>query len=214
MIVHTPSLPKNMNYAIENSGYTRRWLYEVHETLLLQDWWTTQWVPNVAKSFTVEDLVLLKEDAEAIAGEIQAEVVRRGDGEEGRRAVRAVYGSVMDSGDSYTVTPHSKGHSLANEVEIPKDAVERVEQGSVFTFELNEGVNAGNRLCSSRAKTRRRSRARPSTPTTFTSPGRSTTTRWSTATRSGSCSRSSRRARSSTRIDGALSSPRSRTRSR
>ena len=38
VIVHQASLPKHMNYATENSSYTRRMLYETHETLLQQDW--------------------------------------------------------------------------------------------------------------------------------------------------------------------------------
>lgn len=47
-IVHVPSLPENMCYPIENSAVTRRFLYETHETLLLQDWWSHDYVPDAA----------------------------------------------------------------------------------------------------------------------------------------------------------------------
>jgi len=140
VIVHLPSLPKNMNYVVENSAYTRNCLYECHEMLLLHDWWTTEYVPNAAKAFHVEDLVVLMPEAPVIEGEIQAEVVRR-DGGEGNRAVRAVYGDAEVAADgSVTLSPASPGSALGEAVSIPADSVERIERGSVFTFELNEGV--------------------------------------------------------------------------
>lgn len=135
VIVHIPSLPKHTNYVTENSAYTRNFLYEVHEMLLLQDWWTTEYVPNAAERFIIEDLVVLNADAAPVEGEIEAEVVRR-DGGEGRRAVRAVYGDV----EGMTVTPVSPGNSLEGAVTLPEGAVERVERGSVFTFKLRENV--------------------------------------------------------------------------
>ena len=58
-IVHIPSLPENMCYPIENSAVTRRFLHETHETLLLQDWWSHEYVPDAAASWVEEDLVVL-----------------------------------------------------------------------------------------------------------------------------------------------------------
>ncbi|MEL6716229.1 MAG: hypothetical protein AAFP86_20785, partial [Planctomycetota bacterium] len=138
VIVHLPSLPKHTNYATENSGYTRNFLYEVHETLLLQDWWTTEYVPAAAEEVTTEDLVVLTPDAPSVPGEIQAEVVRR-DGGDGRRVVRAVYGQVV--GDrALTVTPLTQGNPLTEPTHLPAASVERVERSSVFTFAIREGM--------------------------------------------------------------------------
>ena len=139
-IVHIPSLPENMCYPIENSAVTRRFLYETHETLLLQDWWTHEYVPDAAASWVEEDLVVLKADAPAVAGEISAQVVRRGEGESGLREVRAVYGTITDAGANWTISPASKGSSISEPVQVPKGAVERVERGTVFTISLREGV--------------------------------------------------------------------------
>ncbi|MDA8592430.1 ABC transporter substrate-binding protein [Planctomycetota bacterium] len=139
-IVHVPSLPENMCYPIENSAVTRRFLYETHETLLLQDWWSHEYVPDAAASWVEEDLVVLKPDAPAVEGEIAAQVVRRGEGETGLREVRAVYGSITDAGANWTISPMSKGSSIAGPVQVPKGAVERVERGTVFTVSLREGV--------------------------------------------------------------------------
>ncbi|MEO1698575.1 MAG: ABC transporter substrate-binding protein [Planctomycetota bacterium] len=138
IIVHLPSLPKHTNYATENSGYTRNFLYEVHETLLLQDWWTTEYVPAAAEEVTTEDLVVLAPDAPGVPGEIQAEVVRR-DGGDGRRVVRAVYGQVAGDG-ALTVTPLAKGNPLTEPIQLPAASVERVERSSVFTFSIREGM--------------------------------------------------------------------------
>ena len=129
-IVHVPSLPENMCYPIENSAVTRRFLYETHETLLLQDWWSHDYVPDAAASWVEEDLVVLNPDAPAVEGEIAAQVVRRGEGETGLREVRAVYGSITDAGANWTISPMSKGSSIAGPVQVPKGAVERVERGS------------------------------------------------------------------------------------
>ncbi|MEM9383319.1 MAG: hypothetical protein AAGB93_25480, partial [Planctomycetota bacterium] len=139
VIVHIPSLPENMCYPIENSAVTRRFLYETHETLLLQDWWSHDFVPNAAASWVEEDLVVLKADSEEIAGEIEAQVVRR-DGEAGLRAVRAIYGKATDGDGGIRVEPASKGSSLSGPVTVPASAVERVERGTVFTLSLREGV--------------------------------------------------------------------------
>lgn len=135
-IVHLPSLPESTNYAIENSSYTRNFLYECHETLLLQDWWSTEYVPNAAGKFTIEDLVILKADAPAVEGEVQATVIRR-DGGEGSRVVRAVYGDASAPG---TVKPVSKGSTLKEAVSVPAASIERIEKGSVFTFEIRDDV--------------------------------------------------------------------------
>ena len=128
IIVHIPSLPENMSYPIENSAVTRRFLYETHESLLLQDWWSHDFVPNAAASWGEEDLVVLTADAPKIEGEVEAQVVRR-DGETGLRAVRAVYGKASDGADGVRLEPASKGSSLKAPIDIPAASVERVARG-------------------------------------------------------------------------------------
>jgi peptide/nickel transport system substrate-binding protein len=53
--IHLESLPKSLNYALETSGVARRILYELNETLLTEDWNTLELVPNLCKSFEVEN---------------------------------------------------------------------------------------------------------------------------------------------------------------
>lgn len=53
--IHLESLPKSLNYAIDSAGVTRRILYELNETLLLEDWDTLELVPNLCTSFEVEN---------------------------------------------------------------------------------------------------------------------------------------------------------------
>ncbi len=142
VIVHMPSLPENMSYPIENSAVTRRMQYEVNETLLLKDWDTTLWVPNVAKAWTEEDLLLLNDLADGeskIEGEVEVTVFRS---IEDNTLVprRAVYGSITETDGGWTVEPKSASSDLKATVTIPKDKGERVERGSVFTFELRQGI--------------------------------------------------------------------------
>lgn len=62
VIVHLSSMPESINYAIENSAVTRRMLYEVHESLLIQDWEEHDYRNRLAEQHWVEDLVILKPD--------------------------------------------------------------------------------------------------------------------------------------------------------
>ncbi len=59
-IVQVYGLSDSLNGAIDNSNTTLAIQYEIHETLLLKDWGTTQFVPNVAEAWHTEDLVVLK----------------------------------------------------------------------------------------------------------------------------------------------------------
>lgn len=53
--IHLESLPKSLNYALENSGVARRILFELNETLLTEDWNTLELVPNLCASYEVVD---------------------------------------------------------------------------------------------------------------------------------------------------------------
>ncbi|MDP6740822.1 MAG: hypothetical protein QF404_12510, partial [Planctomycetota bacterium] len=147
VIVHLASLPENICYPIENSAVTRRLLYEVHETLMIQDWEWHEYRPRLADSFVTEDLVVLNAEAAGRHGDgtgaIDAKVKRQGEVAEGQSAqklVRAYYGQVTDGGDNWVVTPASAGASLQVAVEVPKSDVESIQRGAVFTFKIREGV--------------------------------------------------------------------------
>lgn len=147
VIVHLASLPENICYPIENSAVTRRILYEVHETLLRQDWEFHTYHPNVAASYVTEDLVVLKDSAragyEGTPGVIDTRVRRAGkleEGQERHRKVRAVYGKVEERDGTVLVTPVSKGSVLPGPIEVPEGDVESIERGSVFTFSLRDDV--------------------------------------------------------------------------
>ncbi|MEM8711538.1 MAG: ABC transporter substrate-binding protein [Planctomycetota bacterium] len=144
VILHIPSMPENMSYPIENSAETRRMLYEVHETLLLEDWESTELVPNVAHTFYVEDLVILKPDA-SVEGAIDVQVHRALDQQiEGKERelvpAKAVYGDIADGGADWKITSDSPGSDFAGGISVPKDAVDRVEKGAVYTFALRDDV--------------------------------------------------------------------------
>lgn len=137
VIVHISALPKHICYPLENSSETRRMLYQVHESLLLQDWEFHDHRPNAAEECAIEDLVVLKESAHGkYAGETDARVVRR-DGPKGLRGVRAVYGKVaaQEDGD-LLVTPASPSSDLEAPVEVAAADVDVIERGTVFTFTL------------------------------------------------------------------------------
>ncbi|MEY2786003.1 MAG: hypothetical protein RL277_2215 [Planctomycetota bacterium] len=59
--IHLESLPRGLNYALEGSGVLRRILYELHETLLLENWDTGALEPNLCRSFRVTDCVVTQD---------------------------------------------------------------------------------------------------------------------------------------------------------
>lgn len=142
VIIHTPSMPKHMSYPTENSAVTRRVLYEVHESLLLQDWETHKYVPNVASGFEQEDMLVLAEGAAAkYPDAVMDLLVADPDGEEGAHVNgRIIYGKVEERGESYLVTPVSRGAMLTEALEVAREDVDRVELGTVLTFHLREDV--------------------------------------------------------------------------
>ena len=139
VILHVSELPTNLNAAINGSAVTQGIQYEIHETLLLRDWESTKFVPNVAKAWHTEDLVLLTEDAPPTAGEIEVQVYRS---DEDRTLIprRVVYGSAQRDGNMVRVSPSSPGSDLPETAAIPARSVERIDEASVLTFELREGV--------------------------------------------------------------------------
>jgi hypothetical protein len=65
---------------------TRRILYEVHETLSRRDWETTEWTPDLALRFDVQDRLVLKPGARQVPEEL-------------------LVGAVIDHGKEYVVDP-------------------------------------------------------------------------------------------------------------
>lgn len=138
VIVHLTSIPKNLNYAIENSAVTRRMLYELTETLLLQDWETHKLVPNLASGYQREDLVVLKpEAAEKYPGSRPLRVRPGGKGEVFEAPV--LFGALEPSGERQRLLPRTAGGSaLAAPLELDPADVLSVERGSVITFDLRD----------------------------------------------------------------------------
>lgn len=141
--VHLPSLVKHINYATENSAYTRRILYAVHETLLLQDWETHRYVPRLATEFPViEDCLAITVDAKG--NYATTDVVLKRKKVEGQEAASefvteaVVYGEVIDEGDFYSVRPLSYKNPLSETIQVPKAHAKRLEMGTVFNFELRK----------------------------------------------------------------------------
>ena len=119
-IVHLEVMPRSLNYAIESSGYARRILYELNETLLLEDWETLEWKPLLCRGYDVDDQVLLK-GAEVATG------------------ANVLVGDVEDQGDRWRVLV-GQGKGLANDTSFPKENALAVERETVFTFHLRDDV--------------------------------------------------------------------------
>ncbi|MDA1267309.1 MAG: ABC transporter substrate-binding protein, partial [Planctomycetota bacterium] len=146
VIVHIASLPESICYPVENSAVTRRLLYECHEYLLLQDWEYHTYTPKAAESFVTEDVVVLTNDAAAAwidKGAVEILLKRQGEIKEGQSVHEkrtGIYGKVAETEGGYRVTPISKGSALTETVVVPAAAVERIELGSVFTFNLRPNM--------------------------------------------------------------------------
>ncbi len=120
-IVHLEALPKTLCYTIDNSAITRRILYELNETLLLQDWEMHDLRPNLAGRYEVEDTLVLA-------------------GGRGAGDANCAFGTIEDDGDAWRVKPLSTRPGDAAVRRIAKKDALRVERGTVLTFHLRDGV--------------------------------------------------------------------------
>ena len=120
VIVHLSSLPKNVNYMLDNSAVTRRIGYEIHEYLVQRDWETWEHAPIAAESWVEEDTVILA-----------------GGRSEGNGNV--VWGKVTEDGDTVRVEPLDPANPNPAR-EIPRSEVESIQYGTVFTFRIRPGV--------------------------------------------------------------------------
>jgi peptide/nickel transport system substrate-binding protein len=120
IIQHIASEPPNLNFAIENSAVIR-WIHDaIHAGLLEFNVATWEYETAVARSYDIEDTVILKGG--------------RGDDNQ-----NIVYGKVTEVGDEYVVTSGSAANKMS-ERRIGKGDVESVQYGTVFTFQLRDDV--------------------------------------------------------------------------
>lgn len=119
--VHLESLPKSMNYMVENSAVTRWMLYETHEFLIQRNWETWEYEPVLAERWVEEDTLILAGGRSDTNGNI-------------------LYGKVEEVEGGYLVTPLSQGNPLGEPRRVPKDQVESVQRATVFTFHLRPDV--------------------------------------------------------------------------
>lgn len=139
--IHLERLPRTLNNVLENQGVIRRVMYEVHETLLLRDWETMEWRPNLAKEWWVEDAIystVPKEDEERVPG---GESMHWGTIEGETAELMRVRSRLWTiAGDARTPSAEWKGHFESRELELPRKDVRRIERGTVLTFRLRDDV--------------------------------------------------------------------------
>ncbi|MBM3987220.1 MAG: hypothetical protein FJ294_04575 [Planctomycetes bacterium] len=117
VVIHVETLPRQLNYLLDNSGVTRRILQELHGTLLERDLFTGVHRPLLADSWVVEDTLVLRDE-------------------------RRLYGELVEQGERWLVVPRSTpSHELSAAVEVPKADVARIERGTVYTFRLRSGIH-------------------------------------------------------------------------
>jgi peptide/nickel transport system substrate-binding protein len=140
-IVHLASMPKHMNYVTENSAVTTRMLYEVHETLLKQDWEFHEFRPRVASGYEVEDMLVLADGAEVrYSGAKTLRVRPLGYPEPFDGYV--LYGKITElSSGGYLVEPQTSGGSaIGAAIEVAAADCLSLERGCALTFKLRDDV--------------------------------------------------------------------------
>ncbi len=121
VVVYAEELPKGLNATVDNAGGVRRILYELHETLLLRDWETTQWKPDLALRWDVQDRLIPKPGAANVPPE------------------EYLVGTVIDRGKDYRVDP-KPGYVSTDTPIVAKEDVQSIERGTVLTFHLRPRV--------------------------------------------------------------------------
>jgi len=110
VVVHVDSLPRSLNYLIDNSSITRRLQHEIHETLVTRDPWTLELKPLLCKRWERQDALVLVDGAK-------------------------LFGEVREVEDGYEVRRADEEPRR-----VPKAEVERVVRGAAYTFFLREDV--------------------------------------------------------------------------
>jgi peptide/nickel transport system substrate-binding protein len=140
VVVHLSSLPEGLNRATENSAVARWILYEVNDTLTLQDWEFWDDRPSLCKGWETEDQIVLKREAWGKYDQAR----RIADGEKEREvlygAVSTKWGLNLDRGQDYSVRGVSEENPSTGGVTVAAEDVESVQRGTVFTFDLPTNV--------------------------------------------------------------------------
>lgn len=130
VVVHLSSVVEGLNRAVENSAVSRWMLYEVHDTLLLQNWETWAYDASLADGYVAEDQIILKDGANAKYE--AAQQIGKGD-----KQRWVVYGVLEESGDAYSVTGASKNNPVGQDgLSVAKADIDSVERETVLTFDL------------------------------------------------------------------------------
>lgn len=120
VIQHVSTQPAGLCYTIENSWATSNMLKELHDSLLDFNWETWEQDLELAVRMDIEDTLILKGGRAEDNGNI-------------------VYGVVEEYPEHYLVRSGSVENPI-EEQRIAKSDVESLERGTVFTFQLREGV--------------------------------------------------------------------------
>jgi len=113
VVVHVEALPKSLNVALLNSTYARNVLFETHADLVRRDWETWEFEPELATSWEIEDTLVTRDG-----------VTHRG--------------HVLEKEGRTFLTQRAPEDADAPQHEsvFESSEVERVERGTVFTFQL------------------------------------------------------------------------------
>jgi len=120
VIMHLSTQPAGLAYTLENSWSTSNMLKELHASLLDFNWETWERDLELASRMDIEDTLILK-------------------GGRGEDNGNIIYGTVEEFPEHYLVTSGSVENPM-EERRVAKDDVESLEKGTVFTFQLREGV--------------------------------------------------------------------------
>jgi len=133
VVVHLSSLPEGLLRATENSAVARWMLYELNDTLTIQDWEYWDDKPSLCKSWVTEDQIVLVDGAESR----YPTSVQIGQGEKARHIL---YGNVVDTDGGYSVQGVSEGNPSTEGVQVAPDDVQSLERETIFTFDLPTNV--------------------------------------------------------------------------
>jgi peptide/nickel transport system substrate-binding protein len=121
VIMHVSSEPPSLNFATENSASIRWTLRDVHAALLQFSPVSWEYEPNLSVGYDVEDTLLLN-------------------GGPGDAWDNIVFGKIVEETASAYVVESGSSHHEMERTEVAKSDVASVERGTVWTFQLRDGV--------------------------------------------------------------------------
>ncbi|MEW6741133.1 MAG: ABC transporter substrate-binding protein [Planctomycetota bacterium] len=145
--VHIDHSPENLNYALSKSDSNSYLIHEeLTDRLAVMDWETMEMRPRIAKSWTIEDVVVLEEDPPRPAldpetpGGARALRAWRAAMSPEAFASRRLLGRVDDLGEKIRVTPIAALNPLTQPIELEKGSYARIDHGMAFTIHLRDDV--------------------------------------------------------------------------